>query len=266
MFRFYINRYLKRDIILLGIFAMAVIFISAAFHSEFRYPQGLGDVRHKMVQCWVLWNAAYAFLTSFLIYRNVDLSYETMLLPLSQNTKFLFTTIRVLIIIPILSALILFLLDCGICMALNVSLKTRLHASSIWNILTYSGYIMHRLPIMPFYLVTFSTIAMALTTVKKRNFPLFIPLSILVCIMITLYGPHYDFNEYNYPFVAGRTSESIKNTLTGVAYKSTVSEIVSWTVLKARMQRVVAYIYLFLLPVSFLFLTYLRFKELETEQ
>lgn len=265
MLKFYVNLYLKRDIILLGIFAMAVVFICAAFHSELRYPQGLGDVRHKMVQCWVLWNALYTFLTSFLTYRNVDTSYKTMLLPLSQNTKFLFTTIRVLIIIPLISALIMVILDYGLCIVLNISLKTKLHASSIWEILTYSGYIMHRLPIMPFYLVSFSTIAMALTTVRKKKMPLLIPLSILVCVAITLYGPHYDFNEYNYPFVSGQASVSIKNTLTGIAYESTVSEIVSWTMLNARMQRTVTYTYLFLLPISFLYLTYLRFKELETE-
>lgn len=266
MLKLYIKRYLKRDIILMGVFALAMIAISVAFHSEYRYHQGLGDVRHKMVQCWVIWNALYTFITSFSSYRNMDSCYETVLLPISQNVKFIFTSIRVFIIVPIITALIMILLDTGMCGIFNVASNIKLHSSTVWEILTYSGYVMHRLPIMPFYLISFSTIAMCLSTISKRYMPVFIIFALILCIAITVFGPHYDFNEYNYPFIAGYVSENIKNVSPGLYFISTVSEIVSWTMMDARMQRVTTYLYLMLLPMSFLYLSYLRFKELEIDQ
>ncbi len=263
---FYYNRYSKRDIVLLGIFALSIIFISVVLHSQYRYYQGLGDVRHKMVQCWVLWNAIYTFLTAFNGYRNIETSYETMLLPLSINKKFVFTSIRVFIIMPIISACLMIVLDGGLCELMKVSTNTLLQASSILHVLTYSGYVMHKLPIMPFYLVMFSTVAMAIKTVKKKYTPVFIPLALILFIAITLFGPHYDFKEYNYPFISGCVSESCQNMITNIPFKSTISENISWTMLTARMQRVVTYIYLLLLPISFYCLSYFRFKELEAEQ
>lgn len=262
----YYNRYLKRDIVLLGIFVLAIIFISVVFHSQYRYPQGLGDVRHKMVQCWILWNALYTFYSAFSGYKNIDTSYETMLLPLSVNTKFVFTSIRVFIIMPIISAILMIILDVGLCELMKASANTRLHASSIWHTLTYSGTVMHKLPIMPFYLIMFSTIAMSLKTIKKKYMSVGITLALVICIAITLFGPHYDFKEYNYPFISGCVSVSCQNTITNVPFKSTISENISWIMLTARMQRMVTYIYLLLLPISFYCLSYLRFKELEAEQ
>lgn len=263
---FYLRRYLKRDIILLGIFAMAVILIAAIFRHQFRSAVGLGGVHHKMVQCWILWNATYTFLTTFNSYRKIDTSYETMLLPFSVNSKFIFTAIRVLIIIPIVSSFLMIVLDDGLCGLLRVSDSIIAHASSICTTLTYSGYIMHRLPIMPFYLFMFTTLAMCLKTVERKRMSLFISIALLFGVGISIYGPHNNFGDFNYPFVSGTVSESIQNTVSNIKFKSTISEIVSWTMLNARMQRMVGYIYLLLLPISFLILTYLRFKELEAEQ
>ena len=263
---FYLRRYLKRDIILLGIFAIGIIILATIFRSQFRSANGLGSIHHKMVECWILWNAIYAFLTAFNGFRRIDSCYETMLLPFSANSKFLFSAIRILIIMPIFSAAIMIVVDHGLCDLLNVPTPTRIRATSIYTTMTYSGFIMHRLPVMPFYLFMFTTLAMSIKTVKRRNLTLFIPLALLFCIGIVLYGPHFNFSEYNYPFVSGNVSESSRCMTTGVKFSSSISEIVSWTHLNARMQRVVVYIYLLLLPPSFLYLTYLRFKELEVDQ
>lgn len=254
----YLRRYGTRDAILLALFACAIIVIYLYFRHQVRYAEGLGDIRHNAAICWVLWNAFYAFITVFNGYQSSGRSYETMLLPASMNSKFIFTVLRVFIIFPVLSASVLLLFDYGFCHLFAVTPNVGRNASSMLAALTYTGTVYHRLPIMPYYLITFGAIILVLKTVRRHRLPLFVIPAIVVAFAVVYFGPHFEYGQYNYPFLAGKLTASYHGT--------SVTELVSWTNMCARLQRVVSYVFLLALPAALFFLSYLRFKEMELER
>lgn len=254
----YLRRYGSRDAVLLVLYICAIIVIYLYLRHQFRYAEGLGDIRHKAAQCWVMWNAFYVFVTAFNGYQSPGRSYETMLLPASTSCKFIFTTLRIFVVVPIISAVVLMLFDYGFCYIYDVSSGVAHYSSSMLDALTYTGTVYHRLPIMPYYLLAFCAIILVLKTVKRNRLPVFAILAAIVVIALVYFGPHFEYGQYNYPFLAGKITASYHGT--------TASELVSWTSMGARLQRIVSYVFLLALPVSMIYLSYLRFKELELER
>ncbi len=258
LFMPYLRRYGTRDAELLALYICAVIMIYVYYRHQFRYAEGLGDIRHKTAQCWVLWNAFYAFVTGFSGYQSAGKSYETMLLPASVNSKFIFTAFRIFVVMPVMSAALLLLADYGCCQIHTVTSKVAHYATSMFGTLTYAGSVFSRLPIMPYYLFTLVAIVLVLKTIKRNKLPIFIMPAIIIGFAIVNFGPHFEYQQYNYPFLAGKLTASYHGT--------TVSELVSWTSMGARTLRAVSYVFLLALPVSLIYLSYLQFKELEPER
>lgn len=254
----YLRRYGTRDALLIAVYLCAVIMIYVYYRHQFRYAEGLGDIRHKAAQCWVLWNAFYAFVTAFSGYQSAGRSYETMLLPTSVNSKFIFTALRIFVVVPVVSAAIQVLADYGCCQLHTLTSNVVHYATSMPDALTYTGSVYHRLPIMPYYLFTFVAIILVLKTIKRSRLPIFIIPAIIAGFAMVYFGPHFDYQQYNYPFLAGK--------LTASCHGTTVSELVSWTSMGARTLRAVSYVFLLALPASLVYLSYLRFKELEPER
>ncbi len=254
----YLRRYGTRDTVLLAWYICTIIALYLYLNHQFRYAEGLGDIRHKAARCWVLWIVCYAFITTFSGYGSLGRSYEALLLPVSANAKFLFTLLRIFVVVPVLSSAILLLIDYGFCHIFAVAPKVTHYASSMWNALTYTGTVYHRLPIMPYYLLTLCAMILVLKTVKQTRLPIGVIFAIIAAFAIVYFGPHYEYGQYNYPFIAGK--------ITVADHGTAVTELVSWTSLTARAQRFVSYIFLLTLPASMLYLSYLRFKELELEQ
>lgn len=257
---FYLEKDSKRDSLLLGIFAAGIFIIGAVMRHQFNFLAGVQHIHLRMLQFWVIWNVIYTLITAFAGYRRPGISYSTMLLPASTNEKFAFTAFRVFILIPAVSLLIL-------CILGKIMTETRipeillLRAPSIWDSLLASGYIMHRLPIATFMLILFTSLAMVLKTIPRRRMAIAIPLALAFCLAVFLYGPYYTEGVYNYPFIWGMVEV---NEPSRFSYDS-ISEIVSWTSLSARPQRVISYAYLLTLPVALTVLSFCRFKEMETE-
>lgn len=258
LFMPYLRRYGTRDAVLLALYICAVIMIYVYYRHQFRYAEGLGDIRHEAAQCWVLWNAFYAFVTAFSGYQSAGKSYETMLLPASVNSKFIFTALRIFVVMPVMSAALLVLADYGCCQIHTVTSKVVQYATSMFDTLTYAGSVYNRLPIMPYYLFTFMAIVLVLKTIKRNKLPIFIIPAIIIGFTIVYFGPHFEYQQYNYPFLAGKLTASYHGT--------TVSELVSWTSMGVRTLRAVSYVFLLALPASLIYLSYLRFKELEPER
>ena len=258
LFMPYLRRYGTRDAVLLALYICTVIMIYVYYRRQFQYAEGLGDIRHKTAQCWVLWNAFYAFVTAFSGYQSAGKSYETILLPVSVNSKFIFTVLRILFVVPIISATILLLADYGYCQLFTLPSKVANYATSMPDTMTYTGSVYHRLPIMPYYLFAFAAIILVLKTIKRSRLLIFIIPAIIVGFAIVYFGPHFECQQYNYPFLAGKLTASYHGT--------TVSELISWTSMGARTLRALSYIFLLAFPASLIYLSYLRFKELETER
>lgn len=254
----YLRRYGTRDAVLLALYICTVIIIYLYYRHQFRYAEGLGDIRHKAAQCWVLWNAFYVFITAFSGYQSPGRSYETILLPASMNNKFIFTALRIFVVLPVISAAILVLADYGFCHVYTLTPKVANYATSMLDTLTYTGCVYHRLPIMPYYLFAFVAIMLVLKTIRRNRLPIFIIPAIIVGFAMVYFGPHFEYQQYNYPFLAGKLTASYHGT--------TVSELVSWTNMGARTLRIVSYVFLLALPVSMIYLSYLQFKELEPER
>lgn len=254
----YLRRFGTRDAVLFAMYICVILMIYVYYRHQFRYAEGLGDIRHKAAQCWVLWNAFYAFITVFNGYQSAGRSYETMLLPASMNSKFIFAVLRIFIVVPVISASVLLLLDCGFCHLFAVTPNVARNASSMLAALTYTGTLYHRLPIMPYYLIAFGAIILVLKTVRRNRLPLFVIPAIIVAFAVLYFGPHFEYGQYNYPFLAGKLTASYHGT--------SVTELVSWTNMGSRLQRIVSYVFLLALPVSMVCLSYLRFKEMELER
>ena len=254
----YLRRYGTRDAVLLALYICAVIMIYVYYRHQFRYAEGLGDIRHKTAQLWVLWNAFYVFVTAFNGYQSTGKSYETLLLPASVNSKFIFTALRIFFVVPVISAAILVIADYG-CYQLHIfTSKVAHYATSMPDTLTYTGSVYHWLPIMPYYLFVFVALTLVLKTIKRSRILIFIIPAIIVGFAIVYFGPHFEYQQYNYPFLAGKLTASYHGT--------TVSELVSWTSMGARTLRALSYVFLLALPASLIYLSYLRFKELESER
>lgn len=254
----YLRRYGMRDAILHTLFACVIIIIYLYLRHQFRYTEGLGNIRHNAAICWVLWNAFYAFITVFNGYQSLRRSYESMLLPVSTNSKFIFTVLRVFIAVPVISAAVLLLLDYGLCHLFAVTPNVARNASSMFYVITYTGNVYNRLPIMPYYLIAFGAIILVLKTIRRHRLPVFVIPAIIVGFVIVYFGPHFEYGQYNYPFLAGKLTISCHGT--------TVTELVSWTSMGARLQRIVSCVFLLALPASMVYLSYLRFKEMELER
>lgn len=256
----YLEKDSKRDALFLGIFAAGVIIIGAAMRHQFNFLAGIGHIHLRMLQFWVVWNVMYTLMTAFTGYRKSGMSYSTMLLPASMNEKFTFTAFRVFILIPAVSLLILFIL--GETMAVTrIPVRLQPEAPSIWDSLLASGYILHQLPVAPFMLILFTSLAMALKTVPKRGMAIAIPFALAVCAAVFLFGPYYTERDFNYPFIWGIVEV---NESSRFSY-DTISEIISWTSLPARLQRAISYAYLLSLPAALIVLSYYRYKEMEIE-
>ena len=258
LFLLYLRRFGTRDTILLTLFAGVIIVIYLYLHHQSRYPEGLGNIRHNAAICWVLWNAFYAFITVFSGYQSLRKSYEYMLLPASTNSKFILTMLRVFIVVPIISASVLLLLDYGCCHLFAVTSNVARKASSMFDVITYAGNVYHRLPIMPYYLIAFVAIILVLKTIRRHRLPMFVIPAFIVGFVIVSFGPHFEYGQYNYPFLAGK--------LTASCHGTTVTQLVSWTSMGARLQRIVSCVFLLALPASMVYLSYLRFKEMELER
>ncbi len=231
--KLYIKSYFLRDLLILA----AVIAVALVL-PFFSYS------RHKwMIALWIAGCVVYTFVTSFSHAFDSDRCVSLTLLPASAKVKFGFTLLRALIVFPLLTFL-------GIVLPLSLVTHQSLH--SLLTLPLYTRLPLYHLPVAPYFLLWFSSLAVLAATFPPR----LRPAATVAALFIAGVSMHFlDVSGIqSYPFVTINTDIWVK----GVAWKS----IYSWTNLPVKVQYVISYIWLLLLPVATLVISYFRFKEI----
>ena len=232
--RLYLRSYLLRDLLILA----AVVAI-ALLYWMFSYTHGY----KWLIAWWIAGCVAYTFVTSFRHAFDSDRCVSPILLPVSEPVKFSFTLIRTLILFPALSF-------AGIIVPLSIFSHASFH--SLITLLTYSRLPLYHLPVVPYFLLWFSSLALLTATFPPRFRPA-ATLAALVIAYISLSVLDVS-GVTSYPFVTINTDIWIK----GFEWQS----IYSWTGLPVKAQYFISYLWLLMLPAAVVAISYFRFKEI----
>lgn len=231
--KLYVKSYLLRDALILA----AVIAIALVL-PFFTYSR-----QKWMIALWIIGCVVYTFVTSFSHSFDSDRCVSLTLLPASDKLKFGFTLLRSLIIFPLLSFI-------GI--VLPLSLLTHQSIHSLLALPLYTRLPLYHLPVAAYFLVWFSSLATLAATFAPR----FRPAATVAALFIAGVSMHFlDVSGVqSYPFITVNTDIWVK----GVEWKS----IYSWTGLPVKVQYILSYLWLLMLPIATLFISYFRFKEI----
>lgn len=196
-----------------------------------------------LIAWWITGSVVYTFVTSFRHGFDSDRCVSPILLPVSEQTKFGFTLIRTLIVFPALSFV-------GIILPLSLFSHASLHGLA--GLLIYSRLPLYHLPVVPYFMIWFTSLALLTATFPPRFRPA-ATLAALVVAYISLSILDVS-GTASYPFVTINTDIWIK----GFEWHS----VCSWTGLPVKAQYVISYFWLLMLPVGVIAISYFRFKEI----
>lgn len=236
--RLYICSHWRRDLSMTAISASISLLIILCYSPSHARYVGLW---------WIFTCVAYTAFTSLRGYFDAEQCISPLLLPVGESTKFAFTALRTLVIFPILSYGVmlapLYILDHNT--FLNIArLPFRTHLP------------LYHLPVVSYFLVWFCSLGLLFTTFSpKWRWIAGVTLGIIAAGSVSVLDVA---GALSYPFIG----TDVNIWTNGVEWHS----VCSWTGLPVKVQYAVSYIWLLLLPVAAIAISYFRFREIRFER
>lgn len=247
--RYYIENY-KRDII--SILAVAVIFTALyLFIFVSNSPLGL-EVRKIALYVWVGLVAVYTILTSFKDYFRARRAYTSVLLPVSQFNKYFWEWFRTLILFGGVSFAVLFCVDYYMVdfFYYDRYLADFDSVKSIGGSLLSTVEPLNYLPVILYVIILVHSFILCGVVLFNRMIGIIIVgvLVVIVSSCIDIFVWQNYHITVSYPFLSFR-----------VIWGNGLISSISW--LTKTNEYLISYFLIFLLPISFILLSYNIFRE-----
>lgn len=250
----YLVQHWKRDAALLAMMPVVAIAIYIFYRYNGSYT-GLGSIRHRVAQWWVLGSMIYAS-TLFADYTSARTAYSGLLLPEQAWKKYTFAIGRSLVVFPLLSALLLLGADLVVVLTGRISGFTLRHASTLAECMTYTSLPLYHMPVMPYYLVTFVALITLIRSAAGRRQVFTVIAVAVVAVLVVTWGPGSE--EYPvrtvYPFLVDAV------TVAG-RWKGVWAEPVVGTCMPMKAVEILSCLWLLLVPAGAYITAYFNFKE-----